>query len=92
MENGDQKAPEAYSRTTFYTQEELTDLIHYAAERHIEIIPELDIPGHTVAVLAAYPELGCTHTDTIEKNVGKTVDLMLCANNEKGIHGIQRHY
>lgn len=66
-----------------YTQEQLADLIRYAAQRHIEIIPELDIPGHTVAILAAYPELGCTHTDTLPKMVGKTVDLMLCANNEK---------
>lgn len=67
----------------FYTQEQLKELVRYAAERHIEIIPELDVPGHTVAVLAAYPELGCTHTDTIPKEIGKTVNLMLCANNEK---------
>lgn len=67
----------------YYTQEQLADLIQYAAQCHVEIIPELDIPGHTVAILAAYPELGCTHTDTLPKVVGKTVDLMLCANNEK---------
>ena len=67
----------------FYTQEQLKELVRYAADRNIEIIPELDIPGHTVAVLATYPELGCTHTDTIQKEMGKTVDLMLCANNEK---------
>lgn len=66
-----------------YTQEQLADIIQYAAQRHVEVVPELDIPGHTVAVLAAYPELGCTHTDTLVKNVGKTVDLMLCAKNEK---------
>lgn len=67
----------------FYTQEQLKDLIKYAADRNVEIIPELDIPGHTVAVLATYPELGCTHTDTIQKIMGQTVDLMLCANNDK---------
>ena len=67
----------------YYTQQQMQDLIQYAAERNVEIVPELDIPGHMVAVLAAYPELGCTHTDTIVKNVGKTVDLMLCANNER---------
>lgn len=67
----------------YYTQEQLKDLIAYAAERHIEIVPEIDIPGHTVAILAAYPELGCTHTDTLIKKVGTTVNLMLCANNEK---------
>lgn len=67
----------------YYTQEQLADLIQYAAKRHVEIVPELDIPGHTVAILATYPELGCTHTDTLPKIVGKTLDLMLCANNEK---------
>lgn len=77
------KHPRLTTGKEYYTQEQLADLIRYAAQRHIEIVPELDIPGHTVAVLAAYPELGCTHTDTIEKNVGKTVDLMLCAANEK---------
>lgn len=77
------KHPRLTTGSEYYTQEQLADLIEYAAQRHIEIVPELDIPGHTVAVLAAYPELGCTHTDTIEKNVGTTVDLMLCAANEK---------
>lgn len=67
----------------YYTQEQLTDLIRYAAKRHIEIIPELDIPGHTVAILATYPDMGCSHTDTLPKIVGKTLDMMLCANNEK---------
>lgn len=67
----------------YYTQEQLKDIINYAAERHVEIIPELDIPGHTVAVLSAYPELGCSHTDTMPKVMGTTVNLMLCANNQK---------
>ena len=66
-----------------YTKTELKDIIEYANERNIEIIPELDIPGHTVAILAALPELGCSHTDTMPKIVGKTTDMMLCANNEK---------
>lgn len=66
-----------------YTQEELADLIQYAAQRYIQIVPEMDVPGHTVALLAAYPELGCTTSDTIVKEVGKTVNLMLCASVEK---------
>ena len=66
-----------------YTQDELRDLIQYAALRHVEIIPELDMPGHTVAILAAYPELGCTSSQQIAKEVGKTTNLMLCASNEK---------
>lgn len=67
----------------YYTQEQLSDIIRYAAQRHVEVVPELDIPGHTVAILAAYPELGCSHTDTLQKIVGKTSNLMLCANNER---------
>lgn len=67
----------------FYTQEQLKELVAYAKDRGIQIIPEIDIPGHTVAVLAVYPELGCTHTDTLPKVMGQTVDLMLCANNDK---------
>ena len=44
----------------FYTQEECRDIVRYAAERHITVIPEIDMPGHMVAALAAYPEFGCT--------------------------------
>ena len=44
----------------FYTQAEIRDVVAYAKARHIEVIPEIDMPGHTVAVLAAYPELACT--------------------------------
>ena len=44
----------------FYTQEEIKEIIEYAADRYITVIPEIDIPGHTLAVLASYPELGCT--------------------------------
>ncbi len=44
----------------FYTQEQVRDIVRYAAERYIEVIPEIDMPGHMVAALASYPELGCT--------------------------------
>lgn len=44
----------------FYTQDELRDLVRYAAERYITIIPEIDLPGHMQAALATYPNLGCT--------------------------------
>ena len=43
----------------FYTQEQYTDIIEYAAERFITIIPEIDMPGHTHAALVSYPELNC---------------------------------
>ena len=44
----------------FYTQEQMREIVAYAAERNITVIPEVDLPGHMVAALAAYPELGCT--------------------------------
>lgn len=44
----------------FYTQEEIKEIVHYASERHITIVPEIDLPGHFTSALAAYPELGCT--------------------------------
>lgn len=43
----------------FYTQEQYKDIVAYAAERHMIIVPEVDMPGHTNAALASYPELNC---------------------------------
>ena len=43
----------------YYTQEEIRDIVKYAAERYIEVIPEIDMPGHMVAALASYNYLGC---------------------------------
>lgn len=44
----------------FYTKEQIRDIVAYAAQRHIEVIPEIELPGHSRAALAAYPWLGCT--------------------------------
>lgn len=44
----------------FYTKEELKEVVAYAADRYITIIPEVDLPGHMLAAMTAYPELGCT--------------------------------
>ncbi len=44
----------------FYTQSEIRELVAYAQNRHIEIVPEIDMPGHARAAIAAYPELSCT--------------------------------
>ena len=66
----------------YYTHKEIKELIAYAAERNIEIIPELDIPGHSVAILKAYPELGCAFRHNDIKDLGNTTNMMLCAHNE----------
>lgn len=44
----------------YYTQEEAREIVKYAADRYITVIPEVDMPGHMLAALASYPELGCT--------------------------------
>lgn len=57
---GKREAPsegEATAYGGYYTQEEIKDILQYAAERQITIVPEIDIPGHSMALLAAYPEL-----------------------------------
>ena len=66
-----------------YTQDELRDIIQYAALRHIEVVPEMDIPGHTVAILAAYPELSCSHLKNDTASVDHTTNRMVCAANEQ---------
>lgn len=48
-----------YGRGMYYTHEQIKDVVKYASDRYIEVIPEIEIPGHTLAMLAAYPELGC---------------------------------
>ena len=66
----------------FYTQEQLRDLVQYAAERHVNIIPEIDLPGHMQAALASYPWLGCTGGPyEVWKRWGVSDDV-LCAGNE----------
>lgn len=67
----------------YYTQEEMKELIEYAAKRNIEIVPELDIPGHSAAILAAYPELGCEFRRSEKINLGSTVNMMICADCER---------
>lgn len=66
----------------YYTQQQLKELIAYAAARNIEIVPELDVPGHTVAALAAFPEWGCKLVGANSVVVGKTDNRMLCAARE----------
>ena len=67
----------------FYTQDELRAVVEYAAERGITVIPEIDLPGHMLAALAAYPELGCTGGPyAVWQRWGVSPDI-LCAGNEE---------
>ena len=67
----------------FYTQEELKELVAYAGQRQITIIPEVDLPGHMSAVLACYPELGCTGGPYEVATKWGVFDEVLCAGNEQ---------
>ncbi len=67
----------------YYTQDEIRDIVAYAAARHIDIMPEIDLPGHMLAVLAAYPELGCTGGPYEVGTHWGVYDDVLCAGNEK---------
>ena len=62
-----------YGRGCFYTLNDLREIVAYAKERCIEIIPEVDMPGHMVAAVASYPELSCDPTKQYEVRVAKGV-------------------
>lgn len=67
----------------YYTQEEAREIIRYAADRFITVIPEIDMPGHMMAALAAYPELGCTgEAYEVPMNFGVFKEV-LCGGNEQ---------
>ncbi len=70
----------------FYTQKEMRQLVKYAAERNINIIPEIEMPAHSIAAIASYPELACP---VVDKFVGvfpgiggKDASIILCAGKE----------
>ncbi len=78
----------------FYTQDDMKELIKYAADRFVNILPEIDVPGHSMAAVASYPELSCTpgnyHVSAGEKFMQWTdtgfyalVDNTLCPANDK---------
>lgn len=65
----------------FYTQEEIKELVEFAANLNVEIIPEIDVPGHTAAILTVYPELRCDIYKDSVFHFGKTDNVMLSAAN-----------
>ena len=66
----------------FYTQDECKEIVEYAAERHITVIPEIDLPGHMQAAVAAYPEYGCTGGPYEVWKMWGVSDNVLCAGND----------
>ena len=60
----------------FYSQEEMRDIIQYAKERYIEVIPEINMPGHSTAAIASYPFLSCTEVKLeVKKTFGIFKDI-----------------
>ena len=71
----------------FYTQDDIREIVAYAAERQIEVIPEIDVPAHSNAALAAYPEYACPVVDryigVLPGLGGRNADIIFCAGNER---------
>ncbi len=65
----------------YYTKEELRDIVDYCNSLHIEVIPEFDIPGHTSAVISAYPELSCKGEQITPQTTAGVFSDVLCAGN-----------
>jgi len=67
----------------YYTKNDLKDIVSYAKERHIEVIPEIDMPGHMNALIAAYPDTSCLKSKiSVRENFGIS-DITLCPGNNE---------
>ena len=69
----------------FYSKEEIREIITYASARHVEVIPEIELPGHSQAALAAYPYLGCTGEQLDVANRWGVFKDIYCAGNDSTI-------
>ncbi|MBK7939983.1 MAG: family 20 glycosylhydrolase [Lewinellaceae bacterium] len=67
----------------YYTQEDVKEVVEYAKKRFVTIIPEIEMPGHSLAALSAYPELGCTGGPYAAGTYWGVFDDVFCAGNEK---------
>lgn len=67
----------------FYTQDDIRQIVAYASARQIEIIPEIDLPGHSRAAIASYPDILCDLTDEVELSIQGVSNNVWCASYEK---------
>jgi len=67
----------------FYTQDQIREVVQYAASRFVSVIPEIEMPGHSMAALASYPELGCTGGPYEVRTKWGIEENVYCAGNEK---------
>lgn len=73
----------------FYTQEQAKEIVKYAQERYITVIPEVDLPGHMLAALAAYPDMGCTGGPYEVCPRWGVFEDVLCIGNEKSMQFLE---
>ena len=73
----------------FYTQEQAKEIVAYAADRYITVVPEIDLPGHMQAALSAYPQLGCTGGPYEVWTKWGVSDNVLCAGNDEAIQFVR---
>ena len=66
----------------FYTQEEIREVVAYAAERHVTVLPEIEMPGHAIAAIRAYPGLSCTKETINTFYTWGTPDIVMCPGSE----------
>lgn len=76
----------------FITQEQAKEIVDYAAERYVTVIPEIDLPGHMLAALTAYPELGCTGGPYEVWRIWGVSEDVLCAGNDKVLKFLEDVY
>ena len=85
VENHYSTQPRTYNKTRyggFYTQEEIKEVVHYASERFIDVVPEIEMPGHARAALAAYPQYSCTGQTQGVEGLWGVFDDIFCAKEE----------
>lgn len=66
----------------YYTQEQIKEIVDYAAKRYITVIPEIDLPGHMMAAISAYPNLSCKGEKWSLRTVWGVEDIVMCAGKE----------
>lgn len=81
----DPKEDEPFDYGGYYTQDDIRTILSYAKSRYVEVVPEIDVPGHSLALMVAYPELHCTKTSKFV-NIGNEQtweNASLCVGNPK---------
>ncbi len=82
-ELGSKRVDEGKEHGGFYTQEQIKEIVSYAAERHIDVVPEIELPGHALSALTAYPEYSCAGGPFKVRNVWGVESDIFCAGKEE---------